>query len=421
MAATNPSPESSADPSRCAERAVELFRSRYGREPGRLAFAPGRVNLIGDHTDYAGGLVLPAALTQGCVCAIGERSGVFEAVSADVDGVASVEASGVLEAADLAGQPSWFRYAAGTFQTMREACGSDSTGASIAVASAVPSGSGLSSSAALEVSIATALEALWGVSLSAHEKAVACQKAEHRFTGTPCGLMDQLISVTGRRGFAVRIDFADDSLEYVAMPDAGEAVFVLFDSAVKHANDDGGYAARRAACESVLPKLGIATLREVDAEGLDDLPATLTDVERDAVRHVVTENRRVELFAADLAAGRLSSAGAHMNDSHWSLSRTYRVSCPQVDTLVEIASGTEGVLGARMTGGGFGGWTVALMRAADAERVGREVLERYEAQTGLKSSCRVVATGDGARLVSDAAPVAEVVSPAVRAGSPRGV
>jgi galactokinase len=231
------------------------------------------------------------------------------------------------------------RYAAGTFESMRTRFAPNAGGANIAVASDVPPGSGLSSSASLEVSIATALEHLWGVTIDPVEKAKACQSAEHEYAGAPCGLMDQLVSVMGKRGCAIRIDCRDATTTAVPMPPADEAVFVIFDSAVSHANDDGGYAARRAACESSLPKLGVRALRDVAPDRLGSLPDDLTPVEIDAVRHVVSENARVEAFTSLLPQAKLAEAGALMNESHRSLSETYRVSCPEVDTLAEIVRG----------------------------------------------------------------------------------
>lgn len=382
------------------QRAVDAYRMRFGGDPASLAFAPGRVNLIGDHTDYAQGLAMPAALTIGCVCAVGPRRGMVSAVSADIRGEGAVSASEPIEPVDLDGLPGWVRYAAGTFEMMRRRFAPGADGANIAVASDVPAGSGLSSSAALEVSIATALCGLWGIEPAAMAMALACQAAEHRYAGAPCGLMDQMVSLMGRREHALRIDFADASARPVALPAASDAAFVLFDSAVKHANDDGGYAARRAACESVLPKLGVASLRAVTMGDLSRIPAALTPAEMDATRHVVTENDRVDRFADALVAGRYDEAGSHMSASHVSLSRVYRVSCPQVDRLVEIATAHPGVFGARMTGGGFGGWAVALVQGSEVATVTASVIERYHAETGLRSAARVVRAGDGARRLT---------------------
>jgi galactokinase len=381
------------------QRAAALYRATFGRSPSFVAFAPGRVNLIGDHTDYCEGLVFPAALSDGCACAVGPRAGELAAVSAELAGEPVIDAGGPIAPEHLDGEPGWMRYAAGTFESMRARFAPGAGGASIAVASDVPTGSGLSSSASLEVSIATALEHLWGVTVDPVEKARACQSAEHVFAGAPCGLMDQLVSVMGRRGCAIRIDCRDATTRAVPMPPADEAVFVIFDSAVSHANDDGGYAARRRACESSLPKLGVRALRDVTPADLRELPASLTPVEIDAVRHVVSENARVEAFTTLLPKGELARAGALMNESHRSLSETYRVSCPEVDTLAEIVRGQRGVHGARMTGGGFGGWIVSLMESSAVDRVSGSVREAYSAATGLETEHRIVVAGDGARLV----------------------
>ena len=380
-------------------RALALFRQRFGTEPTALAFAPGRVNLIGDHVDYCDGLVFPAALSDGCVCALGPRNGSIAAVSAEVEGAAEIDVLSPLEPGDLADQPAWFAYIAGTYEMMRSRFAPGAEGVNIAVASAVPTGSGLSSSASLEMSVATALESHWGLSLSAVDKALACQKAEHEFAGTPCGLMDQLVSATGRAGCAIRIDCRDASTEAVPLPRASDAVFVIFDSAVSHANGDGGYAERRAACESALPKLGVTSLRDVAPDALGSLPSTLSDVELDAVRHVVSEIDRVRTFPALLSQSRLSEAGRLMDESHVSLSDVFRVSCPEVDTLAQIVRSQCGVHGARMTGGGFGGWVVALIDSGAVQAAGEAVGEAYRSATGLETVYRVVTAGDGARAL----------------------
>ena len=199
---STPSPEA---------RARALFVQAFGTEPAAMAFAPGRVNLIGDHVDYCDGLVFPAALSDGCVCAVGPRSGEICAVSAEIDGEPVVDVLSPLTPSDLADLPGWFGYVAGTYEVMRSRFMPGAGGVNIAVASEVPPGSGLSSSASLEVSVATALEALWGIRVDPVEKALACQKAEHEFADTPCGLMDQLVSITGRAGCAVSIDCRDRS------------------------------------------------------------------------------------------------------------------------------------------------------------------------------------------------------------------
>lgn len=381
-------------------RARALFRRQFGTEPTALAFAPGRVNLIGDHVDYCDGLVFPAALSDGCVCAVGPRSGSIAAVSAEMDGEAMIDVLSAIEPGDLAAQPGWFGYVAGTFEMMRSRFCPGADGVNIAVASAVPTGSGLSSSASLEMSVATALESHWGLSLDAVEKALACQKAEHVYAGTPCGLMDQLVSATGRAGCAIRIDCRDASTHAMRLPPVGRAAFVIFDSAVSHANGDGGYAERRAACESALPKLGVSSLRDVEPGALDALPDGLNEAERDAVHHVVGEIDRVRRFPDLLAAMRLGEAGTLMNESHASLSGVFRVSCPEVDKLAGIIREQPGVYGARMTGGGFGGWVVSLIAAEAVDEASEAVTLAYRRATGLETTSRVVVAGDGARALT---------------------
>jgi galactokinase len=387
---STPSPEA---------RARALFVRKFGAEPTAMAFAPGRVNLIGDHVDYCDGLVFPAALSDGCVCAVGPRTGAIAAASAEVEGDPVVDVLSPLTPADLSDLPGWFGYVAGTYEVMRSRFAPGAGGVNIAVASEVPPGSGLSSSASLEVSVATALEAQWGLSIDPVDKALACQHAEHVFADTPCGLMDQLVSVSGRAGCAIRIDCRDRSTTAVPLPPAERAAFVIFDSAVSHANGDGGYAERRAACESALPKLGVASLRDVPPDRLTSLPAGLTDPERDAVRHVVTEIDRVRRFPDLLAANDLGAAGALMDDSHRSLSEVFRVSCPELDTLAEIVRAQAGVYGARMTGGGFGGWVVSLVDTPAVPAAAEAVARAYRQATGLEITHRVVRAGDGARVL----------------------
>ncbi len=382
-----------------AERAAAQFRETFGCSPAAIAFAPGRVNLIGDHTDYCEGLVCPVALAEGCACAIGPRDAELAAVSAELPGNPIVGATRPITLGDLADQPSWFRYVAGTYEMMRSRFAPGAGGVNIAVASDVPPGSGLSSSASLEVSIATALEALWALTVDPVAKALACQAAEHRFAGAPCGIMDQMISVLGQPERALRIDCRDSTTHAVPLPPTDLASFVIFDSGVTHANDDGGYAERRAACETAAPKLGVRSLRDLRLSDLASLHPSLNEAEHDAVRHVVSENARVEAFSSLLPAMRLADAGSLMNESHRSLSETYRVSCPEVDALVRVTQAQPGVDGARMTGGGFGGWIVALVRSAEIDEVVAAVTHAYAAETGIETAHRVVRAGRGARII----------------------
>ncbi|MEM7621958.1 MAG: galactokinase [Planctomycetota bacterium] len=382
------------------ERSVSAFEQAFGSSPQHVAFAPGRANLIGDHTDYCDGFVCPAALEIGCGCAIGPGDGTtLEIVAADLGETARIELSDATSAAALAAAAEWMTYAGGTVETVRRAFGVKPRGFRMTLASSVPTGSGLSSSAAVEVSVATAVEAMLGLQIDPVAKAELCQKAEHDFAGVPCGLMDQLTSVSGQEGSAVRIDCRDASIELVDLPDPDAAVFVLLDSAVKHSNASGAYAKRRAACEAAAKKIGVPALRDVAAGSLAGLLPGLATDEALAARHVVTENARVLDFVTAMRSGDLAEAGRLMSESHTSLSEVYKVSCEELDVLAELATAQDGVHGARMTGGGFGGWVVALVDADAAGTLVDTVAERYKAKTGKTTSSRVVVAGRGAYLV----------------------
>ena len=299
------------------------------------AFAPGRVNLIGDHTDYTGGLVLPMAVDLGTTV-VGERGGdAVRLSSADAAGSADVP----LDVADPAAvSPAWARYVAGVVSVLRPSAGFEG-----AVTTTLPLGSGLSSSAALEVAVALAL----GFNGPPVDLALACQAAEQRASGVPCGVMDQLASAAGVAGHALLIDCSSLSVTPVALPDGVDVVVVH--SGERRALAGSAYAERRAACEAAEAVVG--PLRSASPGDVADLPRA---------RHVVSENRRVRDFAAALAAGDLRACGALMAESHRSLAEDFEVSTPALDALVEDLAGRPGVFGARLTGAGFGGCVVAL-------------------------------------------------------------
>jgi galactokinase len=306
-----------------------------------LAFAPGRVNLIGDHTDYTGGLVLPMAIDLGTTVE-GERGGdAVRLVSADEPEPAVV----ALPVGDPRGaEPPWARYVAGVASVLRPAAGFEGR-----VTTTLPVGAGLSSSAALEVAVALAL----GFDGSTMELAVACQQAEQRASGVPCGLMDQLASAAGIAGHALLIDFTD--LTVTPVPVAPDADVVVVHSGQERALVGSAYAERRAACEAAAAIVGPLHDATVDdVERLDD------GVLRKRARHVVSENERVRRFAVALAAGSLAECGELMVASHRSLADDFEVSTAALDALVARLTATPGVLGARLTGAGFGGCVVAL-------------------------------------------------------------
>ncbi|MFF9430389.1 galactokinase [Streptomyces sp. NPDC014746] len=341
------------------------FEALYGAAPEGVWAAPGRVNLIGEYTDFNDGFVLPLALPHTAVAAVSRRDdGVLRLHSADVDG-------GVVQLAVDALEPlsggGWAAYPAGVVWALREA-GHPVSGADVHLASTVPTGAGLSSSAALEVVTALALNDLFGLGLSRPELARIAQRAENAFVGVPCGVMDQMASACAREGHALHLDTRDLSYRQVPFDLAREGLRLLVvDTRVKHALGDGAYAERRAGCEAGARALGVRTLREVSAAHLPASLARLSDgtVLR-YVRHVVSDNARVERTLALLDAGDTRAVGPVLTEGHASLRDDLRVSCPELDLVVETAN-AAGALGARMTGGGFGGSAVVLV---DAERAG---------------------------------------------------
>ena len=313
------------------------------------AFAPGRVNLIGDHTDYTGGWALPMAIEWGTTVEVARGGPRVELSSSEDPEPAIVD----LDVADpRAVTPAWARYVAGVVAVTRPAEGANGT-----VTSTLPVGAGLSSSAALEVAVALAL----GFDGSGMELALACQRAEHLASGVPSGVMDQLASVLGTEGHALLIDFS--SLEVVPVPVPEGVDVVVVHSGQARALAGSAYAERRAQCEAaaeVIGPLRRATVDDVDR--LDD------DVLRRRARHVVTENARVLDFAAALRSGDLVAAGRLMAASHASLAADFEVSTPALDALVAELEAAPGVYGARLTGAGFGGCVVALADPASPVR-----------------------------------------------------
>ncbi|HEY9374714.1 galactokinase [Streptomyces sp.] len=346
---------------------AEEFAGLYGAAPDGVWAAPGRVNLIGEYTDFNDGFVLPLALPHTAVAAVSRRDdGVLRLHSADVPGgIVSLDvaalAPGVAPAAHGA---DWAAYPAGVAWALREA-GHPVGGADVHVASTVPTGAGLSSSAALEVVTAVALDELYGLGLSRPELARLAQHAENAFVGVPCGVMDQMASACAAEGHALFLDTCD--LSYRQVPFDLDAVglrLLVVDTRVKHALGDGAYAERRAGCEAGARALGVRTLRELSYVQLPAALARLTDgTIRRYVRHVVSDNERVRRTIELLDAGEVRAVGPVLTEGHVSLRDDLRVSCAELDLAVSAAN-AAGALGARMTGGGFGGSAVVLAEAS---------------------------------------------------------
>jgi galactokinase len=328
------------------------------------AFAPGRVNLIGEHTDYNDGFVLPMPLTLGVTVAFAAREDRVLRVSSRESGE---QCEARLDALDRLPRDSWFAYVAGVAHALR-AAGHDLCGADLTIESTLPMGVGLSSSAALEVAVARALLASSGIEVGAVEVARLCQRAENDFVGVPCGIMDQMAaSVTGE-GEALLIDCRSLDVRRVRMP--GGASIVVMESMETRKLTTSAYADRRAACERVVDVLRagdprIAALRDVGIAQLERATGlTAEDLRR--ARHVVEENARVLEFVAALEAGDLAGAGALIDASHESLRTLFEVSSPALDALVGRARQERGCHGARLTGAGFGGCAIALVERAKA-------------------------------------------------------
>lgn len=408
-----PPPSCSRDRAAIAARARDGFRAAFGSEAGALAFAPGRVNLIGDHTDYADGLVMPMAIGWGCVAAGAPgRPGRLRLRAIDLDDAAELDIGRPLEPGDQAPVGSWASMVGGVFEGMRRALASADAalldGLDIAITCDVPNGGGLSSSAAVEVSTATLIEAIAGVRLDPATKARICQRAEHEFVGMPCGIMDQLISITGRADHAVLIDCRSLSTTPIPLPSPERAVVLALASRVSHRLSESEYPRRVAACRAaadvLTPGRGIGGLRDVTLEQLDASPLARERIEgavteRDAAMHVISENIRVARAAETAADGDVEGLGRLMSESHRSLSDLYRVSCAEVDELQRIAIAQPGTYGARMTGGGFGGFVVVLADAASADRVASETRRAYLASRGLDCQPITLLAGDGAAVL----------------------
>jgi galactokinase len=350
---------------------AEAFRGRTDRQPAGVWAAPGRVNLIGEHTDYNDGYVMPFALAQRVLIAAAPRDdGTWSVTSLNNDSTETFRPTDLQP-----GMPGWQAYVAGVVWALQEA-GHRVDGADLVLTSDVPEGAGLSSSAALECSVLTALADLNDLDIAGLDRAKLARRAENVFVGAPTGLMDQAASTLCTTGHALFFDCRTDAAEQVRF-DAASAGFeiLVLDTKTPHALVDSEYAARRASCEEAARLLGVAALRDVT--DLDSALERLPDpVIRRRVRHVVTENARVLQAVEVLRAGRIADLAPLLDASHASMRDDFEITVPQVDLAVEVAR-AAGALGARMTGGGFGGCIIALVPAGDVERVGADIARSF--------------------------------------------
>jgi galactokinase len=381
-----------------AEAARGLQRVfRRDPDPGLCVQAPGRVNLIGEHTDYNGGLVLPFAIDRGTVAVAARRDdGRLRVHSTALD------AAGEIDPANAAKRGDWLDYVAGVAAVfVRE--GIEVPGLDVAIASDLPRESGLSSSASLEVAIATLLGVAAGRALDAGERARIAHRAENEFVGVPCGRMDQLASACGRRDCALRIDCRDFAVRPVPLP--GDHVSVLLvDSGVRRQLTGGDYGRRRRECEEglalardagVAPR-DAATWRDVAPDRLDALERALDPLRFRRARHVLTENARVDATCAALERGDLVRVGALLQEGMASLRDDFEVSRPELDLLCAIGDATPGCFGSRLTGAGFGGCTIHLVEPARAEVVADAIGRGYRDRVGRQPPVWSVVAADGA-------------------------
>lgn len=360
---------------------------------GFVVTAPGRVNLIGEHTDYNRGWVLPIAIERGLRMQVSRRS---DRQGRLHSGTEREPVCVELDATILPGPVPWGRYVEGVLAGY-QALGWKIPGFAARVSGDLPAGGGLSSSAALELATATAIETLCGRTLPTVERALLCQRAEHEFAGVPCGIMDQFAISLAQPDTALLLDCNSLQINGVKLDRRVVSVLVVH-SGVKHALADGEYAKRRNECENAARLLGVNSLRNVSdipwQAGESQLPAPL----RKRVRHVLSENERTLGFAAALKDSDWETAGRLMYASHESLAADYEVSCPELDALVEIARTVPGVFGCRMTGGGFGGCVVALVRRDLARAALQEFERRHPRATSLPSSLFLTDAAGGPKV-----------------------
>ena len=355
----------------------EKFLETFGEEPDLVAAAPGRVNLIGEHIDYSEGFVLPFAIKDRTMVAARKRddSTVRVASAQRRNKIVTVDISDVKPG--LKGE--WERYALGVLWSMGVTSGVD-----LMIDGHVPLGAGLSSSAALECSVATAMNHLFDMGFNLEELARLTQKAENQYVGVPCGIMDQSVSLMATNGFALLLDCRDLSTRNIRFDVASHGLeLLIIDTQAHHALTDGGYAERRASCESVAAKLHVKSMRELTITQLDSSRDLLSETEYIRARHAITEMKRVLDCVEALSSGDFVKVGQLLNQSHLSLRDDYNVSCPELNAAVE-ASLVAGALGSRMVGGGFGGSAIALIQASKtSETIG--VVEKAFADKKFKA------------------------------------
>jgi len=376
------------------------FSARFSCSPDFVVAAPGRVNLIGEHIDYNDGFVLPMAIERYVVvaAALKDEQAPQEATlySVNLEQTAAVPVGAPLQP----GRNGWICYVEGVVAEFQK-LGATIPAFHAVIQSNLPLGCGLASSAALEVAVATLLEVMTGKQLDPIERALLCQRAEHRFAGVPCGIMDQFSSVLGRSGELMLLDCRSQQIDFVPL-NADDVTVLITNSNIKHELTGGEYAERRKQCDSALTKLERSTWRDVSGDDLESACDVLSETEHRRARHVVTEIARTEEAATAFQVGNWERVGELMYASHASLRDDYEVSCEELDVLVELAheiGDDGGVVGSRMTGGGFGGCTVSLVKAENVEAVTRSLVSQYKTETGIQPNSFASRPAPGAHVI----------------------
>lgn len=354
------------------------FSAAFGRQPDGVWQAPGRVNLIGEHTDYNEGFVLPFAIDRTARVAVAVRpdSTVRMLSTYGDQGMTTADTAG-LESGTARG---WTKYPLGVIWSLQQR-GIDVPGLDLLLDSDVPLGAGLSSSHAIECAVISALNDLTGAGMGPEDMVLATQRAENDFVGAPTGIMDQSASLRASKGHAVFLDCRDQSVQLVPFEaEAAGLVLLVIDTKVSHSHADGGYASRRASCELGAEVLGVKALRDIAPGDLEEASGLLDEVTFRRVRHVVTENDRVLQTVELLGQQGPSAIGSLLDASHASMRDDFEISCPELDLAVE-SSRANGAIGARMTGGGFGGAAIALTPVSGEQRV-RDAVVRAFAEAG---------------------------------------
>jgi galactokinase len=372
------------------DAAVVEFRERYGAEPALVVRAPGRVNLIGEHTDYNDGFVMPMAIDRAVWIALRRRDDqMVELYSMDFQERAAFD----LAERDCSSS-GWIKYVHAMALVLAEEHALN--GCEGVIGGDVPIGAGLSSSAAIELAAARAFAALGNIPWDASRMALRAQRAENVWVGVNCGIMDQMISATGKAGHALLLDCRTLQTRHVPIPD-GVAVVVL-DTATRRGLVDSAYNERRQSCQAAAALLEVAALRDVDAATFAARADRMPELMRKRARHVITENERTLAAADALAAGDVERVGQLMNESHASLQHDFEVSSRELDGIVEIARQQPGCFGARMTGAGFGGCAVALVENSRAAAFAGTVAREYRSAYDLQPNAYVCVAADGAAI-----------------------